>query len=482
LFYSSKRQSRTFTSKIRKVNFLLMNFFGKPARVVLGITCILFSGSSLANDTLILKDLGEYMLTRGRAYENLRYLCKEVGPRLSGGSGAAKAVHATMRMLKEAGADTVYLQPCMVPSWERGPKEEVVVQYGGNRQRLRACMLGMSVGTPAQGITAPVVMVRDFDELRALGADKVKGKIVFINYPMRPELITNGYGDAVRFRGNGPSEAGKLGAVAVMIRSATHALDTFPHTGATRYDKDVPPIPAFACSTVDAEWLSALLKKTPDVQLFVKATPKQGPDVLSYNVIGEIRGSLYPEEIITVGGHLDSWDLGEGAHDDGAGCVQSIDVIGAIKALGLKPRRTIRAVMFMNEENGLNGARAYADSAEARKEKHVYAIESDLGAFSPVYITLGGTPTQNARVRDWLPLLRQYWVLHMPEGGPGADIGPLRRLGPMVGNMIPFSQRYFDYHHAATDSFEAVHKRELELGAAALTAMCWLASEWGVGE
>lgn len=437
-----------------------------------------------ANDSLILKNIGEFMLTKGHAYENLRFLCKDIGPRLSGSKGATKAVEATARMLREAGADTVYLQPTMVPHWERGPKEQVVVEYGVNqKQRLRACLLGMSIGTPDKGIEAPVVMVHDFDELKALGAEKAKGKIVFINYPMRPELIQNGYGDAVRFRGNGPSEAGRLGAVAVMIRSVTHALDTFPHTGSTRYDKDVAPIPAFACSTVDAEWLSALIKKqSGEVKLFLKASPKQYEDVLSYNVIGEIRGSRYPEEIVTVGGHLDSWDLGEGAHDDGAGCVQSIAVIEAIKSLGLKPQRTIRAVMFMNEENGLNGAKVYADSAEKKNEKHIYAIESDLGAFSPVFITLGGTASQNERVRQWQPLLRQYWVLHMPDGGPGADIGPLRRLGPMVSNMIPFSQRYFDYHHAGSDRFEAVHKRELELGASALAAMCWLTSEYGVGE
>jgi hypothetical protein len=436
-----------------------------------------------ANDTLVLKNIGEYMLTRGRAHENLRILCKDIGQRLSGSDNAAKSVLATADMLRRAGADTVYLQPVMVPKWERGPKEVATVSWGKETQRLRSCLLGMSAGTPEEGMKADVVMVRDFDELKALGEQGVKDKIVFINYPMRPELIQNGYGDAVRFRSSGPSEASRLGAKAVMIRSVTHALDTFPHTGTTRYDKDVTPIPAFACSTVDAEWLADLLKRQPKgVQLYLKARPVQHPDVLSYNVIGEIRGARYPDEIITVGGHLDSWDLGEGAHDDGAGCVQSIEVIAAIKTLELRPQRTIRAVMFMNEENGLNGARAYADSAESKKEKHVYAIESDLGAFSPVYITLGGTPTQNERVRQWLPLLRQYWVLHMPEGGPGADIGPLRRLGPMVGNMIPYSQRYFDYHHAASDRFEAVHKRELELGAAALAAMCWLASEWGVGE
>jgi hypothetical protein len=435
-----------------------------------------------ANDTLILQRIGEHMLKNSNAYENLRFLCKDIGPRLSGSSNAAKAVEATARMLREAGADTVYLQPVMVPHWERGPKEQVIIHHGNTHQRLRACLLGMSVGTPESGLKAPVVMVHNFDELKALGAEKVKGKIVFINYAMRPELIQNGYGDAVRFRSGGPAEAGKLGAVAVMIRSVTHALDTFPHTGGTRYDKDVAPIPAFACSTVDAEWLSDLLKRQPNgVELFLKASPQNLPDALSFNVIGEIRGSKFPDEIITVGGHLDSWDLAEGAHDDGSGCVQSIEVIRAMKKLGLKPQRTIRAVMFMNEENGLKGAQEYANVAEKNKEKHVYAIESDLGAFSPVYITMGGTPTQNERVRSWLPLLRQYWVLNMPDGGPGADIGPLRRLGPMVSNMIPYSKRYFDYHHAASDRFEAVHKRELELGAAALASMCWLASEWGVG-
>lgn len=456
-------------------------------RLLLPLSVFVLSCTNLraqANDTLVLKNMGEYMLKSSRVYENLRFLCKDVGQRLSGSPGAAKAVEATARMLREAGADTVYLQPVMVPHWERGPKEEVVVDYDkGKKQVLRACMLGMSVGTSEQGIHAPMVMVHNFEELKALGAENVKGKIVFINYAMRPELIQNGYGDAVKFRSGGPAEAAKLGAVAVMIRSVTHALDTFPHTGGTRYDKDVPPIPAFACSTVDAEWLSALVKNHPEgVNLFLKSSPRNLPDVLSYNVIGEIRGSRFPAEIVTVGGHLDSWDLGEGAHDDASGCSQSIEVIGAIKKLGLKPQRTIRAVMFMNEENGLKGALAYADSAEKRNEKHVYAIESDLGAFSPVYITLGGTPTQNERVRQWLPLLRQYWVLLMPDGGPGADIGPLKRLGPMVGNMIPYSQRYFDYHHAASDRFEAVHKRELEMGAAALAAMCWLASEWGVGE
>lgn len=449
--------------------------------VLLHLTTLV--NAQMPNDTSVLKSISDEVLLHGTAYENLRFLCKKIGSRLSGSAGAAKSVAATAKMLKDAGADTVYLQPVMVPRWERGPKERGVFYQNGQPQQLRVCLLGMSVATPANGIKAGVIMVHDFDELKALGKEIVNGKIVFFNYAMRPEMIQNGYGDAVKFRANGPVEAAKLGAVAVLIRSVTHALDTFPHTGTTRYDKTVPAIPAFACSTVDADWLAkALLKKGEKTNLFLYGQPRQLPDELSYNVIGEIKGITYPQEIITVGGHLDSWDLGEGAHDDGAGCMQSIEVLRVLKALHLQPKRSIRAVMFMNEENGLQGALAYADSAEKRQEKHVYAIESDLGAFSPVYVTLGGTPAQNEKLRSWQPLLRQFWILNMPDGGPGADIGPLKRLGPMVSNMIPYSQRYFDFHHAASDRFEAVNKRELEMGAIGLASICWLVSEHGIND
>ena len=443
--------------------------------------CLGMAAAAVAqNDAAKLKQLSDEIMLHSTAYENLRYLCKQVGPRLSGSPQAQKSVEATARMLKEAGADTVYLQPCMVPHWERGAKEQGVVTYGGKQKALNVCALGMSIGTPAAGIKAGVIEVRNFEELEKLPDATVKGKIVFFNYPMRPELIQGGYGDAVRYRSNGPVAAAKKGAVAVMIRSVTHSLDNYPHTGTTRYEDGVTKIPGFACSTMDAEWLSKQLKLRMPVQLFLKSSCKQGPDVLSYNVIGEIRGSEKPEEIITAGGHLDSWDLAEGAHDDGTGCMQSIEVIRAIKALGWKPKRTIRAVMFMNEENGLRGGTAYAEFAKKLNEQHIFAVESDAGGFGVETLGISGKPEQYAKVKSWEKLFKPYGIYELSDGGGGADIGPLKPLGTVLSGVNPNSQRYFDHHHAANDVFEAVNKRELELGAFSMAAICWLVSEYGL--
>ena len=453
--------------------------------VILVIAIVCGGLSAKSNDSAILRTLANNIMQQGTAYENLRYLCKKVGPRLSGSANAQKAVEATARMLKEAGADTVYLQPCMVPHWVRGDKEQGVVYYCSNKKALNVCALGMSVGTPAAGIKAPVIEVKNFEELAALGESGVKGKIVFFNYPMRPELISGGYGDAVRYRGDGPSAAAKLGAVAVMVRSVTHTLDNNPHTGATRYDTTVKKIPAIACSTMDAEWLSSLLKnkaggKVANIELFIKMNCAMLPDAPSFNVIGEIRGSEKPEEIITGGGHLDSWDLAEGAHDDGGGVVQSIEMIRAIKATGLKPRRTIRAVLFMNEENGTRGGLKYAELAAKNKEHQLLAMESDEGAFGCVAIGLDGRKEQKEKIRQWLPLLMPYGILNMPDGGGGTDIEPLKNSGTFMSSVAANSQRYFDHHHSAIDVFEAVNKRELELGAFAMAATCWLVSEYGL--
>ncbi|WP_416439784.1 M20/M25/M40 family metallo-hydrolase [Phnomibacter sp. MR] len=446
----------------------------------LGLYLGIAVAATAQSDSVMLKRFSDEIMLRSTAYENLRFLCKQVGPRLSGSPQAQQSVEATARMLKEAGADTVFLQPCMVPHWERGAKEQGVVTYGGKQKALNVCALGMSIGTPAAGIKAGVIEVRNFEELEKLPDATVKGKIVFFNYPMRPELIQGGYGDAVRYRSNGPVAAAKKGAVAVMIRSVTHSLDNYPHTGTTRYDDAVKKIPAFACSTMDAEWLSKQLKLRMPVQLFLKSNCKQGPDVLSYNVVGEIRGSEKPEEIITAGGHLDSWDLGEGAHDDGAGCVQSIEVIRAIKALGLKPKRTIRAVMFMNEENGLRGGNAYADYAKKHQENHIFAVESDAGGFGVQTLGISGQPHQYAKIKSWEKLFKPFGIYELSEGGGGADIGPLKPFGTVLSGVNPGTQRYFDHHHAANDVFEAVHKRELELGAFSMVAICWLVSEYGL--
>lgn len=431
-------------------------------------------------DSLIIRNIANDILKNGRAYENLRYLCKKIGARLSGSANAQKAVEATARMLKEAGADTVYLQSCMVPHWIRGNKEQGIIRWGSNTRNLNVCALGMSVGTGVNGIKAEIIEVANFDQLKTLGIDKIKGKIVFFNYPMRPELFADGYSDAVRYRSAGPVEAAKLGATGVMIRSVTYALDNNPHTGGTGYDNDVRKIPAMACSTMDADWLHQLLLKEKKVSLFMKMNCEQLPDVQSFNVVGEIGGTEWPGEIITVGGHLDSWDLAEGAHDDGTGCMQSIEVIRAFKALQIRPKRTIRAVMFMNEENGTRGANKYAELAALKKEHQLFALESDYGGFGVQTLDIDGTGTQQLKLRSWLHLLRPYGVYEMPGGGSGADIEPLKKLGAAMCGLNPNSPRYFDHHHSAIDVFEAVNKRELELGAVSMAAIIYLVDKYGL--
>jgi hypothetical protein len=433
-------------------------------------------------DSMMIKKMSDDIFMNGQAYSNLKYLCKKVGPRLSGSAGAALAVEQTARMLREAGADTVYLQPCMVPKWERGAKEVgKATLSNGKSMPLNIVALGMSVGTPAAGISASVVEVKNFTELDALGADQIKGKIVFYNYRMDPRHINTfrAYGEAGIYRSQGPSRAAALGAIGVIVRTLSPVIDDNPHTGATRYDENKPKIPAVAISTMGAEELSKAIAAKQVKQVYIKTNCKQFEDVLSYNVVGEIRGSAFPEEIITVGGHLDSWDLAEGAHDDGTGCVQSIEVLRTIKANIGTPKRTIRAVMFMNEENGLRGGTKYAEIAKEEKKKFIMAMESDAGGFTPRGFGFTANATQKEKIMSWKPLFHNYGALEFNEGGGGADIGPLRGLGTALIGLNPDSQRYMDLHHAKTDVFEAVSERELNLGTVVMTAMVYLVAQYG---
>lgn len=445
------------------------------------ITVTSFSQTSADVETF--RRIADVVLTNGKAYENLRFLCKQVGPRLSGSPGAEKSVKETFRMMKEMGADTVYLQPCMVPHWVRGVKENaVLVNSGGQTIELNVCALGNSVGTGKRGVKAEVVEIRSFKQLDSLGEKGIKGKIVFYNYPMNPAFVETfrAYGDAGQFRGRGPSMAAKYGAVGVMVRSLASNIDDFPHTGATNYNDSFPKIPAIAVSTRHAEYVSSELKKKSGLQLYFRTECEMLPDVQSYNVIGEIRGTEFPNEILTVGGHLDSWDLAEGAHDDGAGCVQSMEVIHVYKKLGIKPKRTIRVVMFMNEENGLRGGRKYAEIAKAENKNHIFALESDAGGFTPraFGFSIGGDTL--TKLRNWVPLFKPYGVYEFSEGGGGADIGPLRPLGTLLCGLRPDSQRYFDHHHAANDTFEWVSKRELELGALNMVLLLYVVDQYGL--
>ena len=436
-----------------------------------------------SSDSMLIRRISDEILRNGKAYENLRFLCKQIGPRLSGSAGAEKAVVETARMLREAGADTVFLQPCMVPKWVRGAKEEAsLTMTDGRRIPLRAAALGNSVGTPGNGIRGEVIEVRDFQELERLGRAGVEGRIVFFNHAMDPTLVQTfrAYGQAGTYRGNGPSMAAKYGAKGVLIRSLASNVDDYPHTGTTRYNDSFPRLPAIAISTRDAVMLSDALRKGEVRDCRFRTNGKMFPDVLSYNVVGELRGTEFPDEVITVGGHLDSWDLGEGAHDDGAGCVQSIEVIRVMKALGIRPKRTIRAVMFMNEENGLRGGMAYAEAAGKDDRKFIFALESDAGGFTPRGFGVSATPEQFSKVYSWRKLFHPYGASDIVSGGGGADIGPLRALGTALAGFTPDSQRYFDVHHAASDVFEAVSPRELNLGAVVMAGMVFLVSQYGL--
>jgi carboxypeptidase Q len=449
------------------------------------VIAVLLSGiiNAQTDDSITFRNISNEILANGTAYENLRYLCKKVGPRLSGSPQAQMAVEATFKMLKDAGADTVYLQPCMVPHWVRGEKEKGYIQLsGGTKYQLHLCALGNSEGTGKKGLNAAVIEIKNFEELDRLGTEGVKGKIVFFNYPMNPTYVRSfmAYGESGAYRTRGPARAAKYGAVGVMVRSLASNLDDFPHTGVTLYNDSFPKIPAVAISTNDAEWLSKQLKNKMVTSAYIRNTSTMLADATSFNVVGEIWGSEFPNEFITVGGHLDSWDLAEGAQDDGAGCVQSIEVLRTFKALGIKSKRTIRAVMFMNEENGGRGGAKYLEIAKAKNEKHIFALESDAGGFTPRGFGLDMSDEKRKKVMSWKNLFLNYGVYDLSAGGGGSDIGPLKQIGAAMAGLSPDSQRYFDLHHAATDTFEAVSKRELHLGAVNMAALIYLVDKYGL--
>lgn len=434
-------------------------------------------------DSIMIRRIADEILVNGKAYENLRTLTKQVGQRLTASPGWYKAEAWGLKTLKDAGAENVYLQQCMVPHWVRGGRDEARFFQGNNKlgQTLDVLALGNTTGTGPKGLTAPVILINNFDELEQR-KDEVKGKIVFYNYKFNPRFVRTfqSYGDANRYRGQGPTRAARYGAVGAIVRSMTHAADNNPHTGGTNYNDSFPKIPALAVGIQDADKLAAAIQKN-NVTAFIRSNAKMLPDTIGHNVIGEIKGSEFPDEIITIGGHLDSWDPAEGAHDDGAGCVHSIEVLRALKAIGYKPKRTIRVVLFVNEENGLRGGNKYAEEAKAKNEKHIFALESDAGGFTPRGFGFTMSKERLQKVRQWLPLLMPYGTTEMNEGGGGADIGPLNRtLGTPVSGFVPDSQRYFDIHHARSDVFEAVNKRELELGAVNMAALIYLVDKYGL--
>ncbi len=416
-------------------------------------------------------------LSNHEAYDNLRYLCKNTKGRISGTPEAAAAVEFTRQVLGRLQIDKVFLQDVMVPHWERGEAEYANISsnvFGSKEVPVSA--LGLSIATPRNGLAGNVIELQSLDELKELGSKKISGKIVFFNRAMDPKLIRtfSAYGGAVDQRTKGAAEAAKYGAVGVVVRSTTTGYDDFPHTGVMYYEKDVPQIPAVMISTNGANLLSEWMKKDPDLSFYFKTTCINLKDELSHNVIGEIKGSTFPEEIITIGGHLDAWDSGEGAHDDGAGCIQSIEVLRLFKVLGIQPKRTIRAVMFMDEEISQAGGKKYAELARENGEKHYAALESDRGALTPRGFGFGTDGERLENLLDLEKYFTPYELDRFVKGGGGADIGPLREFGTLLISYIPDAQRYFDFHHSPNDVFENVNEREMQLGSAAIASLIYL--------
>lgn len=432
-------------------------------------------------DSTKIKHLFNSALTDGKSYEWLRFLTKNIGARLSGSPEAQKAVEWGEKVMNEVGLDSVWLQPVMVPHWVRGEKEVANYTVNGKKFNVPACALGFSVATPKSGVSGEVIEVKSIKEAEELG-EKLRGKIVFFNGGFDDTLINTfeAYGGCVIQRVKGAIVGGKYGAKGVIVRSMTNAIDDFPHTGTMTYG-DLPKekhIPAMAISSRASENLSAELKKGNTVNFYFKQSCKTLPDALSYNVVGQINGTEHPDKYIVVGGHLDSWDIGEGAHDDGTGIVQSLEVAYLFKKNGIKPKNSVRVVFYMNEENGMRGATEYARLAKTNKELHIGGLESDAGGHTPRGFSIDANEKNTKLVQSWKKYFAPYGLHDLIEGYSGADVGKLKDDHVTLAGYRPDSQRYFDYHHTANDTFEKVNKRELELGSASMASLIYLMDKY----
>ncbi|MFP5041847.1 M20/M25/M40 family metallo-hydrolase [Parasediminibacterium sp. JCM 36343] len=435
-------------------------------------------------DSILIKHISDETMRNGKAYEWLRQLTKSVGGRLAGSPQFAKAIAWGKKAMDSIGADKVYLQECKVPHWVRGQNDKVAITAINGKPSpttLDALALGNTIGSGSKGVTAEVLAVKDFAQLEQL-KDKVKGKIVFYNYPFNPTNIATflSYADAGKYRWTGASRAAKYGAVGMIVRSMSESTDNNPHTGAQEYNDSFPKIPAAAIGLQDADRLwQQCAASTVTIKMVTHGHFL--PDTTAYNVIAEITGMDLPNEIITVGGHLDSWDVNEGAHDDGAGVVHTMEVLRVLKAVGYHPKHTIRFVLFANEENGSKGAEKYAEAAKEKNEQHIFALESDAGGFTPRGFSFGVPAQAWGKLNAWKTLFEPYGGSSFTVGGGGEDTEALKAaFKTPVAELIPDSQRYFDVHHARSDVFENVNRRELLLGAVNMAALIYLVDNYGL--
>lgn len=441
---------------------------------ILPLLCSGFFFGQSKSDSIQLKKISDEILTHGQAYEDLWTLCKHIGNRLSGSDNYEKSIVWAVDKLKEAGADQVWVQPVMVPVWKRGKESLQIKTETGRWININMLSLGNSEGTKGKDLTGEIILVKTIDDFNKLTPEQVKDKIVFFNYAFRQDFVdtSNAYGDAGIYRYSTASMVSKKGGKGVIIRSLTSAFDDVPHTGMMHYEDNTEKIPALAIGAKSADELENSLKKQ---KVFAKINSDCGMqgEKQSYNVIGEIKGKK-DQSVIVVGGHLDSWDVGEGASDDGTGIVQSIEVLRTFKKMKLNNNHTIRVICFANEENGVKGGNTYADEVQNTQEKHIMAMESDEGGFLPRSINLDMAADKIKMAEKWLPLFAPYGIYTFEHRYSGTDIRPLAKLNVPLTSMQPDTQRYFDIHHTSEDTFEKVNRRELLLGAVVMSQFIYL--------
>lgn len=416
------------------------------------------------------------------AYAKMEVLCLDIGHRLSGSENLERATAWAAEAMRADGAENVRIEKVMVPRWVRG--DESLAMVAPHARRMNILGLGGSIGTPPEGITAPVIVVADETELEAVG-DAARGKFVLFNKVMPPYNAEHGsgYGATVKYRTHGARLAAAKGAVGALVRSVTaNSLDT-PHTGAMRYDDAVEKIPGAAVTVEDAETIAALTRRGTEVVVHLKMGAKTYPDAPSGNVIGELVGSTFPEEIVVIGGHIDAWDVGHGAHDDGGGCVIAMETINVLRKLNLRPKRTIRVVLWTNEENGLEGGKAYANDHADELKHHVAGIESDSGVFSPRGFSVdcldeGKRALGIQQVNEILSLFPDsFTALKAEAGGSGADVGQTKSGGfVLMGHRVE-GLTYFNLHHTAADTLDKVDPTELSQNVAVLATTAFILAD-----
>ncbi len=476
--------NRTIHKQINKPRTMKLFFLKFTILTLTMFQIMSFSVIAQNNDSIVISDIYKNALTNSEAYNNLKKLCEEAGPRLIGSEASIKAVHILKKQLDTKKYDKVYLQSFKSSVWYPNTRGKAIVMSENNDDySLEVDAFGPSVATPKNGLIANIIEVSGIAELESLDKEAIKDKIVFFNTPMQ-NVYSNpldAYVEARMLRFNGTSHAAKYGAVGVLMRSLTTSIDEFPHTGSIVYNEKFEKIPALAVSSKDSEILSNLLKKAPNSKILMSVDTKIMESVESYNVIAEIKGKTNPEEVIIIGAHIDSWYNTTGAHDNGAGCVQMMDVLRIFDELKIKNNKTIRVILFMDEEIHRAGAKAYADYFDNDKETIIVGIESDLGGYSPNGFLIDGEDIVVNQLQEYNKYLLPYGLYNIGKGFGGMDILTLKRKYgfPSIALRVE-SQRYFEIIHTVNDTFDKVHPRELQLGTAAIGSLVYLIDKYGI--